>query len=77
MHLIKRPFFFISALDDPFFGPDVIPIDHVHDSILRGVTKTGGHCTFVEGKYVPSSLWFAKPTVDFLEFFNRKPKSES
>ena len=31
IHLIKKPFFFFSSLDDPFFGPDVIPIDHCHD----------------------------------------------
>jgi len=27
MHLIKKPFFFLSALDDQMFGPRVIPID--------------------------------------------------
>ena len=31
IHLITKPFFFLSALDDPFFGPNVIPIDHCYD----------------------------------------------
>jgi predicted alpha/beta-fold hydrolase len=31
MHLITKPFFFLSAKDDPFFGPDCIPIDHCFD----------------------------------------------
>lgn len=46
IHLISKPFFFLSALDDPF-GPDVVPIDHCHDKILIGVTKSGGHCSWV------------------------------
>ena len=37
LHRIKKPFFFISARDDPFFGADVIPIGHCHDNILLGV----------------------------------------
>lgn len=73
MHLITKPFFFLSALDDPFFGPDVIPIDHCYDQILIGVTKTGSHCSYIEGKYMPKGLWFAKPTLEFIEFFNKKP----
>lgn len=28
MRQIRKPIFFISSLDDPFFGPAVIPIDH-------------------------------------------------
>jgi predicted alpha/beta-fold hydrolase len=31
MHTIAKPFFFLSALDDPFFGANVIPLDHCHD----------------------------------------------
>jgi predicted alpha/beta-fold hydrolase len=27
MNQIAKPFFFISSLDDPFFGPKVIPVD--------------------------------------------------
>ena len=73
IHLITKPFFFLSALDDPFFGPDVIPINHCYDQILIGVTKTGGHCSYIEGKYLPTGLWFAKPSLDFLDHFHKKP----
>jgi len=38
MHKISKPFFFLSALDDPFFGSKVIPIDHCYDQILIGTT---------------------------------------
>ena len=31
IHQITKPFFFLSALDDQFFGPNVIPIDHCYD----------------------------------------------
>lgn len=70
IHLISKPFFFLSSLDDPFFGPDVIPIDHCYDHILIGVTKTGGHCSYIEGAYLPEGPWFAKPTLDFLDHFH-------
>ena len=70
---IKRPFFFLSSLDDPFFGPDCIPIDQCFDHILIGVTKTGGHCGYVQGKYLPTDLWWPKPVFDFLEHFQTKP----
>lgn len=66
MHRIAKPFFFLSALDDPFFGPDVIPINHCHDQILIGTTAFGSHVSFMEGKYFPKGLWFPKPTFEFL-----------
>lgn len=49
MHLITKPFFFLSALDDPFFGANVIPLDHCHDQILIGTTCFGSHVVFLEG----------------------------
>jgi predicted alpha/beta-fold hydrolase len=63
----------LSALDDPFFGPDVIPIDHCFDHILIGITKTGGHCSHLEGKYLPTDLWWTKPVFDFFDYFNKIP----
>ena len=55
MHLIKKPFFFISAWDDQMFGPKVIPIDQVHDNILLGVTRYGGHISYLEGSLIPNA----------------------
>ena len=72
MHLITKPFFFLSSRDDPFFGPDCIPIDHCYDQILIGVTKYGSHCAYFEGKYRPTGQWFTKPTMEFLQHFKNK-----
>lgn len=54
MHMIRKPFFFISALDDQLFGPKVIPISEVHDNILLGVTRYGGHISYLEGGLLPN-----------------------
>lgn len=49
IHLIKRPLFFLSAEDDPFFGKRVIPVDHACENVLVGVTKRGAHCSYFGG----------------------------
>lgn len=51
---IKKPIFFLSSVDDPLFGPHVIPVDHCHENILIGTTKTGGHLCFFEGTFLPT-----------------------
>jgi predicted alpha/beta-fold hydrolase len=44
---IKVPTFFLSSLDDPFYGPNVIPQEVNNENVLIAVTKTGGHlCHF-------------------------------
>jgi predicted alpha/beta-fold hydrolase len=63
---IKRPMFFLSALDDPFFGAEVIPTELKWDNILVGVTTIGAHCTWVEGEFLPRDLWWSKPCLEFL-----------
>jgi predicted alpha/beta-fold hydrolase len=70
---IRKPFFFLSARDDPFFGPEVIPIGHCFDQILIGITKTGGHCSHLEGRYLPTELWWTKPVFDFFDYFHSQP----
>ena len=67
--MIKKPFFFISALDDQMFGPKVIPIGEVHDNILLGVTRRGGHISYLEGGLLPTGQWWTKPTMIFLDYF--------
>lgn len=56
MKYIKTPTFFLSAYDDMFFGPNVIPlaIEECNENIIIGVTKTGGHCCYFEGNLVPT-----------------------
>jgi len=75
--MIKKPFFFISALDDTFFGPNVIPIDQCHENILLGVTRYGGHITYIEGdSYFPIHQWWTKPSLEFIGYFVKKAASE-
>ena len=72
LHKIKKPFFYFSTLDDPFFGPTVIPIGHCHDNILLGVLKHGGHCCSIEGGLLPTGQWWTKPSIVFMEHFMRE-----
>ena len=58
LHKIEQPFFFMSAEDDTFFGSQVIPISHCYEKILIGVTKTGGHCGYLEGLIFPTRQWW-------------------
>ena len=69
LHMIKKPFFFISSEDDPFFGKDVIPIGHCHENILLGVLKHGGHCCSIEGGLLPTACWWSKPSILFIEHY--------
>lgn len=69
LHQIKKPFFFMSSLDDQFFGPHIIPYDEIHENIFLGVTKRGGHVGYIEGGILPTGQWHTKPTMEFLSFF--------
>ena len=77
MHLIKKPFFFISSEDDQFYGKKIIPYDQVHENILLGVTQRGGHCGFIEGRIIPTGQWYTKPAMQFLNHFTRINKEQS
>jgi hypothetical protein len=77
LHRIKKPFFFISAIDDPFFGRKVIPIGHCHDNILLGVLKHGGHCCNIEGGILPTGQWWTKPSMVFMDHFMREAVKSS
>ena len=72
LHKINKPFFFLSSIDDPFFGSSCIPYDRCYDQILIGVTKHGGHAGWMEGKLLPTGCWWTKPCVEFLQYFNKK-----
>ena len=66
---IKKPMFFISALDDPIMGNKVIPFDKVTKNVILGVTKTGGHVAHFEGLIIPYRLWYLEPAFAFLQYF--------
>jgi predicted alpha/beta-fold hydrolase len=69
---VKIPLFFISAKDDPIMGSEVIPIDKCHKHILIGVTAAGGHLGYFEGVVLPTTQWFPRPTLEFLNYFINK-----
>ena len=55
----------------------MIPIDQCHEKILLGVTRYGGHITYLEGGYyLPTQQWWTKPTMEFLGHFIQKATEE-
>ena len=68
---IKTKSLFISALDDPFFGPEIIPYDEFdkNENIFLLVTRSGGHVGFFESIY-PAKQWFTKPSLKFFDHLN-------
>lgn len=66
---IKIPTFFLSSIDDPFYGPHVIPVDNNNDKVLIAVTKTGGHLCYFSGFLFPTGQWFVEPMFEYLNFF--------
>lgn len=43
---ISVPTFFISSLDDPLYGPHVVPKEITNDNVLLAVTEKGGHICY-------------------------------
>ena len=69
---IKIPYFFLASSDDPIMGSKVIPIAHCHENILLAVTKYGGHVCYFEGTFLPTSCWYPKPVLEFLNYFAKE-----
>ena len=65
--LIKRPTFFMNALDDPVIGRDSINYDIINSNrnTILGTTKHGGHLGYHES-IASSDQWFLEPAFDFL-----------
>jgi predicted alpha/beta-fold hydrolase len=72
LHKIKVPLFFLSALDDPIMGSEIIPFDKCYENILIGVTKAGGHIGYFEGFILPKGQWFPQPSFEFINYFRSK-----
>ena len=64
---IKKPTFFLNALDDPVIGRDSINYDIINSNknTILGTTKHGGHLGYHES-LEPGDQWFLKPVFDFL-----------
>lgn len=71
MKNIKTKTLFISALDDPFFGPEVIPYDEFekNDNIYLMATIGGGHVGFYDTVF-STDQWHNKPTMKFFDYLN-------
>ena len=77
MHRVKKPLFILNSLDDPFYGPHVVPIDHSYEHVLIGTTKRGGHCSYLTGTWIPRECWWGLPAFEYIDFFNKKCKQDS
>ena len=53
MQNIRKPTLYISALDDPFMGPGVVPTSVTNPHVLVAVSPIGGHCGWVVGSVFP------------------------
>ncbi|CAI2372181.1 unnamed protein product [Moneuplotes crassus] len=75
MKNIKIKTLFISALDDPFFGPDVIPHSEFqkNENLYLIATSGGGHVGFHD-TVLSKDQWHNKPMI---KFFNYLSSSES
>lgn len=68
---IKTKSLFISAMDDPFFGPDIIPYDEFekNENIYIMATRGGGHVGYIESIF-DSNQWYIKPICKFFNHLN-------
>lgn len=68
---IRTKTLFISALDDPFFGPDVIPFTEFenNENIYLMATTGGGHVGFYDTIF-SKEQWHNKPAYKFIDYLN-------
>ena len=64
---IKRPTFFLNALDDPIIGDKSINYEvfDQNENTILGTTKHGGHIGYHES-FFKKDQWFLEPAFDFL-----------
>lgn len=72
LHLIRKPFFFLSNLDDPCFGYQIVPIGQRHEFVMLGTLGFGGHCCNIEGGLLPTGSWWTKPALAFNDYFMKE-----
>lgn len=44
-------------------------IKHKQDNVFVGVTKNGGHCSWIAGYLLPY-IWYPQPMAEFLDFLH-------
>ena len=71
MKNIKTKTLFISSLDDPFFGPDVIPYEEFkkNENIYLIASPGGGHIGFYDS-VLSNEQWHNKPVMKFFDYLN-------
>ena len=68
--MIKRPTFFMNAIDDPIIGEKAIDYEvfDKNENVLLGTTKYGGHLGYYESAF-DNHAWFTKPMFTFLNAY--------
>ena len=68
---IKVKTLFISAIDDPFFGPDIFPHKEFkeNDHIYLVATRGGGHIGYYSSIF-SSEQWHNRPAFMFFDHLN-------
>ncbi|CAI2371712.1 unnamed protein product [Moneuplotes crassus] len=71
MKNMKVKTLFISALDDPFFGPDVIPHSEfeTNENLYLIATSGGGHVGFYDS-VLSNDQWHNKPAMRFFNYLH-------
>mmetsp|Transcript_11709 Transcript_11709/g.10339 ORF Transcript_11709/g.10339 Transcript_11709/m.10339 type:complete len:135 (-) Transcript_11709:39-443(-) len=72
---IRTKTLFISSLDDPFFGPEVIPDEEFeqNENIYLMATPGGGHVGFYSSIF-SKKQWHNTPTFKFFNYLNTADK---
>lgn len=68
---IKTKTLFISSLDDPFFGDDIIPYGEFtqNEDIYLVATRGGGHVGYYDN-ILSTDQWHNKPAFKFIDYLN-------
>ena len=71
VHKIRRPTFFLNAMDDPVTSSKAINYDmfNEHPHILLGITKYGGHLGYHESAF-NFKCWFMNPVIQFFDAYH-------
>ena len=71
MKNVRTKTLFISALDDPFFGPEVIPHSEFenNENLYLIATSGGGHVGFLDSIFTVEQ-WHNKPIMKFFNYLN-------
>ena len=69
---IRRPTFFMNALDDPIIGERTLDYEifKKNENVILGTTKHGGHLGY-HASVFDERGWWLEPVFDFLESYKK------